>query len=243
MTRDRFDRLEPGPPSDSEAVLARWTRFERLEIAGVEAPASVDPKQTTCAHCGRGNEPGHDHCWACFKPLTLPPGPAPTDAPIKIVLNGVPHHSTDPHLPAEVRDLMARVRREGATPAVLARWSAERAGGAPGDARKNTTRVSVRVDGRVYRRGDPGAPAHVRDLLEHLHRNDVSPALLEGLRAKGAVAVRPANTALPSDGDIAFWSEWGKTEGPGPRSFLTMGRIRFFVGVLVILYCLRWLFR
>jgi hypothetical protein len=240
VSRDRFDRLEEGAAAAADAVLARWTRFERLEIAGVAAPGE-EPGRTACAHCGRGNEPGRDHCWACYKPLGSLPPAGPTDAPIKIVLNGVPYHSTDPHLPADVRDLMARVRREGATPAALARWSATRAGGTA--AAGNNARVSVRVDGRVFRRGDPDAPAHVRDLLEHLHRNDVSPALLDGLRAKGAVTVRPANTPRPSDGDIAFWSVLGDAPARAARFALPGGNVRFFVGALVILYLLRWIFR
>lgn len=244
MSRDRFEKLEPGLPSETDAVLARWTRFERLEIAGVTAAPPAPQGQFPCGHCGRANEPERDHCWACYKPLTRPPAPPATGESIKIVVNGVPYHSTDPHLPADIRELMARVRREGLTPEALHRWAASRGGTVTSAVETGGPRLSVRVDGRVYRDGDPGLPPHVRELLNHLRRHDASPALLDALRTKGAVTLRPPSTVAPSDGDIAFWSS--VSEAPAVSGIATLWRsrrLRFSVGVAIVLYFLTRILR
>lgn len=238
MSRDRFDKLETGSPTETDAVLARWTRFERLEIAGASAATPLEEGQRLCAHCGRANEPERDHCWACYKLLTRAPAPPAPGEAIKIVVNGVPYHSTDPHLPAEMRELMARVRREGLTPAALNRWAATRGGTVTSTAETAGPRLSVRIDGRVYRDGDAGAPPHVRELMNHLRRHDASPALLDALRTKGAVTLRPPTTAAPSDGDILFWSSVATAaSGRGLR------RVWFSVGAAIVLYFLIRMFR
>jgi hypothetical protein len=53
---------------------------------------------TPCPHCGRGNEPEREVCWACFELLTpsakaeeppAPAAPAGAASTTKIVVNGV----------------------------------------------------------------------------------------------------------------------------------------------------------
>lgn len=241
MSQDRFNKLEGGSSAETQAILARWTRFERLEIAGVPPAAAAPDGQRPCAHCGRSNEPERDHCWACYKSLSRPPAPPLPGEAIKIVVNGVPYHSTDPHLPADIRDLMTRVRRGSLTPAALSEWAAARGGTVASAVEANPPRLSVRVDGRVYRDGDPGVPPHVRDLLTHLRRNDASPALLDALRAKGAVTLRPSITADPSDGDIAFWSSVASV--PAAATGRALRRLFFSVGAAIVLYFLFRVFR
>lgn len=240
MSRERFDKLEAGTSSETDAVLARWTRFERLEIAGVAA-VPVEEGQRPCAHCGRVNEPERDHCWACYKPLARAPVPPAPGETVKIVVNGVPYHSTDPHLPADIRDLMSRIRREGLTPAALNQWAAARGGTVASAVEGGGPRLSVRVDGRVYRDGDPTVPPPVRELLNHLRRHDATPALLDGLRTKGAVTLRPPSTAAPSDGDMVFWSSVASPSTGGAGRGLR--RVWFSVGAAIVLYFITRMFR
>lgn len=72
-------------------------------------------------------------------------------------------------------------------------------------------RVSViRIDEKVYTSDDKDLTPELKDFFRYIDEHGVTPALMEHLRAQGKnVKFRPANTASPSDGDVAFWKHVG----------------------------------
>jgi len=82
-------------------------------------------------------------------------------------------------------------------------------------------RVSViRIDGVVYKSDDENLSPELKQLFQYIENNGVTPALMEYLRSFGdSVKFRPPTTAIPSDGDVAFWDQVNATRG-GPREQL-----------------------
>lgn len=242
---DRFDRLEPSGelPAAVRAAVEKLTRFDHLEIGPQREPPDAAPERrasTLCLRCGQANEREREVCWACAKPLTerraVPAAAVEQD--ITIVLDGQTYRSTDPALPEDVKTLIARIRKEGYSPELLAdwrSWRATRRSHEPRTAREagviddhrgedeeegvkvfRGQRVSViRLDGKVYTSDDPGLSDEMKVLFQYIEDHGVTPELMDTLRARGRrVKYRPPTTAAPSDGDLAFWRAAAR-EDPG----------------------------
>ncbi|MBI5884236.1 MAG: hypothetical protein HZB91_14165 [Elusimicrobia bacterium] len=233
----RFDFLEGKKKSDlsDQTELPQVGRFEHLEIGQIRKPPQPKPKpdapmgRVMCGRCGQTNEAERETCWACYKPLAPraeEPKPAAQEPAargpqqeITLVIDGLTYSSNDPSLPEDIRVLMDRIRSEGFSQRLLDEWRGSRSSrpvSGSSSAREERrveafqgTRVSViKVDGTVYLSDAPDLPPRIRDLFSYIDRNGVTPELMENLRAMGRDArVRPATTATPSDGDLAFWRE------------------------------------
>jgi hypothetical protein len=224
----RFDRLEPStPPARPPAALPQAPRFGQLEIGEQGPPPEVPAGDVRilCAHCGRPNERQSELCWACGKPVTPLPGaaaapdkPAPGQ-PVQLVLDGQTYRSDDPGIPADIRVLIERVRKEGYTPELLGRWRewrATRNSPKPAELPAAAPGPVLRVDGRLYRPGDREVPPELKAVFDYIQIHGVTPELLETLRASGGrVKLRPRDSAVPSDGDLAFWGEASRLEEGG----------------------------
>lgn len=174
------------------------------------------------------------------------PATGSSEQEITLVLDGTTYRSIDPDLPPDIKVLMDRIRKEGYNPELLTQWRSWRAtrnipppkerpfdpradqpGGEEGrvddpsgDIRVfKGQRVSViRMDGAVYTSDDPKLTPELRQLFDYIERNGVTPALMEYLRQFGKkVKYRPATTATPSDGDVAFWDHVNASAG-APRA-------------------------
>lgn len=220
---DRFSKLEPknNLPARLQTALSRLPRFESLEIA---TATSIEPSskisRILCAHCGQWNERSREVCWACCKPLsTLPRPPEPTqDQPIDLIVDGVSYHSSDPHMPEDIRELMNRIRKHGYSKELLAEWQAwrrEQRDALPSIPQGKFKSVEVfpgqrvsilRIDGVLYKSDDLNLPPEVKELFDYIEAEGLSPALLQHLRLYGTlVKYRPPSTPIPSDGDHDFW--------------------------------------
>lgn len=232
---DRFDHLE-GPhklPDNVEKALNKLNRFEHLEIGAKPATAAPKPaprSQRLCPRCAQANEPERTTCWACYKPLTADAAPTSRKGPddVTIVLDGKTYKSSDKDLPDDVAALIKRIQEEGYSETLLAEWRSWRAtrrSPKPSerpfdvetrgeDAERDIKvfkgqRVSViRLDGKVYTSDDKNLTPEMQALFAYIDREGVTPELMESLRRHGPdVKLRPASTAMPSDGDVAFWKD------------------------------------
>jgi hypothetical protein len=233
MDENRFRNLEALPqlPDSVKAAIDQLTRFDHLEIGQLKsggAAPTVD--RILCPKCSQVNERERTVCWACFKPLKPPTEAAPPkpaqDQPVHLVLNGVHYQENDPSLPADIRLLIQRIRKEGYSPALVADWQKQTKAqitSAPvtsqdepttpplfGDGRIQVfkgQRISIlRLDGKLYKSDDPALPPEIQELFAYIDQEGVTPALLQHLRLYGTkVRFRPMNTGMPSDGDLDFW--------------------------------------
>ncbi len=228
---DRFEHLEIAPAGPDPAGTAA------CRPPGGGSPA---PRKRLCHRCGQANEPERTTCWACFKPLDAPKAAGKSAPPddITVVIDGATYRSSDPNLPDDVAELIRRIRAHGYSPELLAQWRSWRVTRheaplpqrpfEPGPAAQSDDvnvfrgqRVNViRIDGRVFTSDDPNAPPELKELFGYIDRNGVTPALMDLLRQYGRAKYRPATTAAPSDGDLAFWREvnaaGGQSSAPPP---------------------------
>jgi hypothetical protein len=236
----RFSSLESKKslPAQLKSALAKLNRFQNLEIGGAKpAPAAPPAGRTLCKHCGQANEEKRPHCWACFRPMGTFAEEARKPAPnqeIAIVLNGTAYTSSDPRTPPDVKVLMAWIRQEGYSEALLEKWqawlktrgqsaAAPQPEAAPPRPIENADRVEafqgqrisvVRVDGKLYKSDDRDLPEEIKEIFGYIERDGVTPALLDHLRRHGTrVKYRPPTTPMPSDGDLDFWDNVKKVFG------------------------------
>jgi len=225
---DRFSHLEPADnlPASVQKAISRLRRFEHLEITGKvpAATASGEPtERALCLHCAQANERNRDVCWACFKPLQeTPRGARPeADQDVELILDGTRFRSSDPTIPADIRELIDRIRREGYRPELIQEWQKKRQAQAKPTplteadlaAQKNRVQVIdgryvdiIRIDEKLYKSDDPDLSAEVKELFDYIDQEGVTPALLQHLRLYGTkVKFRPFSTPKPSDGDVSFW--------------------------------------
>lgn len=207
--------------------MAFLNRFKHLEIgAGAPAAAPGEPSQELkrlCAHCGQSNEKQRDVCWACFQKLNAETKTGSAQD-ITLVIDGTTYLSSDPAVPADIRELMDRIAKNGYSPELLAEWQSWRAtrSAAPPEIETRGAdpardikvfkgqRVSViRLDGKVYTSDDANLPPEIKKLFLQLDVHGVTPALMDELRAVGGgkVELHPLTTANPSDADLEFWND------------------------------------
>ena len=243
---DRFGHLEGSAPlpDSTRSAIERLGRFQHLEIGTLTPPAPVQPsvERILCPNCGQSNEKERALCWACSRPLSAIEKPKPQpDQPIELILDGVSYSSESPDLPEDIRQLIARIRAEGYSQALLDDWNRRRHQSAfspilpPASAlpplnppyvvspppRQDRVqffegqRVSVlRLDGQMYRSDDPALPEEIREIFDYVHTYGVTPMLMQHLRLYGTkVKFRPVTTPMPSDGDIDFWKATKNTFG------------------------------
>lgn len=232
---ERFSNLEPENkiPLRVQNAIARISRFDQLEIgdmkpSGASARAS---ERRLCRYCHQANEEVRDVCWACWKPLREDAPESSKPAPeqeVAVVIDGATYRSSDPRLPPDIAILIERIRREGYSDAMFSQWQrdVQRKIPAPAESAAPPTpapgvgpeervqawrgqRVSIlRIDGKLYKSDDPNLPPDIKELLDYIERDGVSPPLMQHLRLYGTkVKYRPIATVQPSDGDMNFWGE------------------------------------
>jgi len=233
---NRFSNLEASRPLPDtvKAAIAGLSRFDHLEIGRLsETPARTDRRRVErrlCAQCGQANEMDRDICWACCKPLNIKASPKPDpEQEIHLLLNGVSYTSSDADLPADIRALMDRIRREGYSEALLKEWERQRQAAAPAptpaeppipEYLHNRPRVEVidgkyidilRIDGVLYKSDDANLAPEIREIFAYIEQEGVTPALVQHLQLYGTkVRYRPLSSPKPSDDDRKFWQAANK---------------------------------
>ncbi len=229
---NRFDNLEIGDLKQHPAPIP-----SREKVLCHHCGQPNEAERDLCWACFKGVKPAP-------KPAAAPAGELPgQDQEVVIVLDGVTYKAGDKNLPDDVRVLMAKIKKEGYTVKLLEEWKAwrrtgvmppswskeARPSGAPAPAAPvhgqeveifKGQRVSViKIDGKVYTSDDKDLPPNLKKLFDYIDANGVTPALLEHLRKQGSrVKFRPAQTADPSKGEVAFWDEIGRMQGMRPES-------------------------
>lgn len=233
MASDRFEHLEgpQGLPDNVRDALKRLDRFEHLEIGAqppaAKAPAPKSAPQRLCPRCAQPNEPERSTCWACYQSFIKESRAKREPDDITLVLDGTTYKSTDKDLPDDVAELMRRIREDGYSEKLLGEWRSWRATRRSprpverpfdqetrGEDEERDIKVFkgqrisvIRLDGKVYTSDDPTLSPEMKELFAYIDREGVTPELMETLRQRGEVKLRPPTTAMPSDGDVAFWKE------------------------------------
>lgn len=223
-------------PKDVDDALSHLNRFHHLEIGGAQfspppAPANASGARV-CPHCGQANETQRETCWACFyafKKEVSAKAQEPAQE-ITLVIDGSTYRSADPHIPEDVKVLMERIVKQGYSQNLFMEWQnwrATRNAAKPSDDAVidshrgrifeegrdinvfKGARVSViKLDGKIYTSDNPQLTPEFKQLFHYLDLNGVTPALMDRLRQIGdKVKFRPETTAVPTDGDLAFWKD------------------------------------
>lgn len=113
-----------GRENDSNAPECSYCK-QKLQTDFVADYQSRAQQMISCA-CGAVNLKDRRFCWVCGKELAQAGASAGTNNVITLTIDGVTYSSADPHLPADVRELVNRIRQEGYSKELVDSWIREK---------------------------------------------------------------------------------------------------------------------